>query len=100
VIAIRTSAAGGLVEIAISDNGCGIAPENANKVFDPFFTTKPVGRGTGQGLSIARAAVVTRHGGTLTFESEIGRGSTFFARVPVDGISELGMESQGGAICA
>lgn len=100
VIAIRTSAAGGLVEIAISDNGCGIAPENANKVFDPFFTTKPVGRGTGQGLSIARAAVVTRHGGTLTFESEVGRGSTFFARVPIDGISELVVESQGGAMVA
>jgi two-component system, NtrC family, sensor kinase len=92
VIAIRTSAAHGLVEVAIRDNGCGIAAEHANKVFDPFFTTKEVGRGTGQGLSIARAAVVTRHGGTLSFETEVGRGTTFFVRVPVHGTSESPVE--------
>ena len=85
VIAVRTSAAGGTVEVAISDNGCGIAPQHADKVFDPFYTTKEVGRGTGQGLSIARAAVVTRHGGTLSFETRVGEGTTFFVRVPVDG---------------
>ena len=100
VIAIRTSAARGVVEVAISDNGCGIAPEHANKVFDPFFTTKEVGRGTGQGLSIARAAVVTRHRGTLDFETEVGRGTTFFVRVPVDGISESGMVRPSAADCA
>jgi two-component system NtrC family sensor kinase len=87
MISIRTSAADGIVEIAIGDNGCGIAPDKANKVFEPFFTTKEVGRGTGQGLAIAHAAVVTRHGGTLTFESEVGRGTTFFVRVPIDGIT-------------
>ena len=85
LITVRTSTADRMAEIAISDNGCGIAPENASKVFDPFFTTKPVGRGTGQGLSIAHAAVVTRHGGTLSFETEVGRGTTFFVRVPIDG---------------
>jgi signal transduction histidine kinase len=100
VIAIRTSAANSLVEIAIRDNGCGIAPEHANKVFDPFFTTKEVGRGTGQGLSIARAAVVTRHGGTLSFETQVGRGTTFFVRVPVNGINEAGVECPGAAACA
>ena len=100
VIAIRTSAARGMVEVAISDNGCGIAPEYANKVFDPFFTTKEVGRGTGQGLSIARAAVVTRHGGTLDFETEVGRGTTFFVRIPVDGVGEPGVECPGAADCA
>lgn len=99
VIAIRTSAVNGLVEIAIRDNGTGIAPEHANKIFDPFFTTKEVGRGTGQGLSIARAAVVTRHGGTLSFESEVGRGTTFFVRVPIDGINEAGVECPGAAAC-
>jgi signal transduction histidine kinase len=88
LIAIHTSVAHGVVEVAISDNGCGIAPEYAHKVFDPFFTTKEVGRGSGQGLSIARAAVVTRHGGTLDFESEVGRGTTFFVRVPVEGVTE------------
>jgi two-component system, NtrC family, sensor kinase len=100
VIAIRTSAAHGTVEVAIRDNGCGIAPEHANKVFDPFFTTKEVGRGTGQGLSIARAAVVTRHGGTLSFETEVGSGTTFFVRVPVDGISESAVECPRTADCA
>jgi two-component system NtrC family sensor kinase len=100
VIAIRTSAANSLVEIAIRDNGCGIAPEHANKVFDPFFTTKEVGRGTGQGLSIARAVVVTRHGGTLSFETQVGRGTTFFVRVPVNGINEAGVECPGAAACA
>ena len=97
VIAIRTSAARGMVEVAIGDNGCGIAPEHANKIFDPFFTTKEVGRGTGQGLSIARAAVVTRHGGQLDFETKVGQGTTFFVRVPVDGICELGVERRSAA---
>jgi signal transduction histidine kinase len=97
VIAIRTSAAGGMVEVAVSDNGCGIAPEHANKVFDPFFTTKEVGRGTGQGLAIARAAVVTRHAGTVSFETEVGRGTTFYVRVPVGGISETDVECRRAA---
>lgn len=97
VISIRTAAVHGIVEVAIGDNGCGIAAENVNRVFDPFFTTKEVGRGTGQGLSIARAAVVTRHGGTLSFETEVGRGTTFFVRIPVDGISESSAESSGAA---
>ena len=73
------------IEIHISDNGCGIPPENRDKVFDPFFTTKAVGRGTGQGLSIAYATVVKKHGGSLSFESEVGRGTTFLVRVPQEG---------------
>jgi signal transduction histidine kinase len=99
VIAIRTSVDGDLVEIAIADNGCGIAPDNANKIFDPFFTTKEVGRGTGQGLSIARATVVTRHGGTLSFETGVGRGTTFFVRLPVHGLQSHG-ERRDGVACA
>jgi signal transduction histidine kinase len=90
VIAVRTALDGDLVEIAIGDNGCGVAPEIANKIFDPFFTTKEVGRGTGQGLSIARATVVTRHGGTLSFETGPGRGTTFFVRLPVHGPASEG----------
>jgi two-component system, NtrC family, sensor kinase len=100
VIAIRTSAARDMVEVAVRDNGCGISPEHANKVFDPFFTTKEVGRGTGQGLSIARAAIVTRHGGTLSFETQVGSGTTFFVRIPVDGISESTAECRRAADCA
>jgi signal transduction histidine kinase len=90
VITVRTLVAGELVEIQIGDNGCGIAPQIRNKVFDPFFTTKPVGRGTGQGLSIAYATVVTRHGGSLTLESEVGRGTTFCVRVPREGYNPEG----------
>jgi two-component system NtrC family sensor kinase len=89
-ISIRASATDGTLEVAIGDNGCGIPAEIANKVFDPFFTTKEVGRGTGQGLSIAYGTVVTRHGGTLSFESEVGRGTTFFVRIPIEGVSQPG----------
>jgi len=52
------------------------------KIFEPFFTTKEVGRGTGQGLAIARAIIVDKHQGTLTVDSEVGRGTTFTVRFP------------------
>jgi signal transduction histidine kinase len=84
-ITIRTRADGEHVVISIADTGCGIPPETAERVFEPFFTTKEVGRGTGQGLAIARALVVERHGGTLTFETTPGEGTTFHARLPIDG---------------
>ena len=73
---------GGHVVLSVRDTGTGIAPEIAERVFDPFFTTKDVGQGTGQGLAIARSIVV-RHGGSLSFETELGRGSTFEVRLPV-----------------
>jgi signal transduction histidine kinase len=71
------------VLIAISDTGCGIAPENAKKIFDPFFTTKEVGKGTGLGLAIAYDIVVNKHGGRIDVTSEIGKGSTFTITLPV-----------------
>ena len=71
------------VVISISDTGCGIPENIRDKIFEPFFTTKEVGRGTGQGLAIARNIVVERHAGSLTFETEIGRGTTFHIRLPV-----------------
>jgi signal transduction histidine kinase len=83
-IRVRTVAEGKTVLITISDTGCGIAEGIRTKVFDPFFTTKEVGRGTGQGLAIARSVVVERHKGSLTFESEVGKGTTFYVRLPVD----------------
>jgi len=82
-IGVRTQVEGNTVLVTISDTGCGIPEANRNKVFDPFFTTKEVGRGTGQGLAIARAVVVERHKGTLTFESEAGKGTTFYVRLPI-----------------
>ena len=71
------------VLISITDTGAGIPEEIRAKIFDPFFTTKEVGRGTGQGLAIARSVVMERHKGTLTFESEVGKGTTFHIRLPV-----------------
>lgn len=69
--------------IEIADNGVGIAPEIQNKIFDPFFTTKEVGRGTGQGLMIAHNIIVNKHGGSLTFESEEGKGTIFRVKLPL-----------------
>ena len=83
-IHVRTVSEGDAALIAISDTGCGIPKSNMTKIFDPFFTTKEVGRGTGQGLAIARSVVVDRHKGSLTCESEVGTGTTFFIRLPVD----------------
>jgi signal transduction histidine kinase len=72
------------VLVAIQDNGPGIPEAIRGRIFDPFFTTKEVGRGTGQGLAIARSVVVDRHKGTLTFESEVGQGTKFYVRLPLD----------------
>jgi PAS domain S-box-containing protein len=82
-IRITTRQDGDEVVIAISDTGPGIPEEIRDKIFDPFFTTKEVGKGTGQGLAIARSVVVDKHGGTLSFETEAGKGTTFFIRLPV-----------------
>lgn len=73
----------GEVEVSVSDDGSGIAPEIRERVFDPFFTTQEVGHGTGQGLSICRNVICTKHGGKLWFETEVGRGTTFYFRLPV-----------------
>lgn len=70
------------VLVSISDTGCGIPAAVAGRVFDPFFTTKDVGKGTGQGLAIARTLIVERHSGALTFETEVGAGTTFHVRLP------------------
>lgn len=84
-LGIRTYVDGRDVVIAVSDTGCGIPEANRGRVFDVFFTTKEVGRGTGQGLAIARSIVVDRHHGALTFDSVVGRGTTFYVRLPIDG---------------
>jgi signal transduction histidine kinase/DNA-binding response OmpR family regulator len=71
------------VEIQISDNGCGIDPQNVSKIFDPFFTTKDVGKGTGLGMNIAYN-IVKKHDGTIDVASEVGRGTTFTIRIPAE----------------
>ena len=84
-IRIRTCWEDEWVLLEISDTGPGIPEEIRSKIFDPFFTTKEVGKGTGQGLAIARSVVVDKHAGTIDVESEIGHGATFRIRLPVDG---------------
>jgi signal transduction histidine kinase len=81
-IRVRTHLEGDEVVITISDTGTGIPPEIRDKIFEPFFTTKEVGSGTGQGLALARS-IVEQHGGSISFETEVGRGTTFRIRLPV-----------------
>jgi two-component system, NtrC family, sensor kinase len=98
-IRVRTWQEGDQVVVGISDTGAGIPEEIREKIFEPFFTTKEVGKGTGQGLTLARSVVVERHGGSLTFESEVGKGSTFFVRLPM-GSSGVDGRGEGPAIAA
>ncbi len=81
-IVISTARAQDSAEISISDTGTGIPEDVRSRVFEPFFTTKPVGKGTGQGLALAHTAIVRRHGGKIWFDSEVGKGSTFYIRIP------------------
>jgi PAS domain S-box len=84
-IRIKTSRVGEFAEIAVSDTGGGISEENRDKIFDPFFTTKEVGKGTGQGLAITHA-IVERHHGEIDLHSEVGKGTTFLIRFPLEGL--------------
>jgi signal transduction histidine kinase len=81
-ISVSTKVDGRHVVIAISDTGNGIPEAVRARVFDPFFTTKEVGRGTGQGLSIAHNVIVKGHRGELDFTTDAGNGTTFFVRLP------------------
>jgi len=72
----------GCIEIIISDTGMGISEENLEKIFDPFFTTKETGHGVGLGLAISYG-IIKEHGGTISVESEIGKGTTFIIRLPI-----------------
>lgn len=81
-IRVRTSRSEAEVVIAISDTGGGIPEAIRDRIFDPFFTTKDVGRGSGQGLAIARSVIVDKHHGSLTFDTKLGQGTTFFIRLP------------------
>ena len=82
-LTVRSGVDGEYVEISISDTGMGIPEAVRAKIFDPFFTTKEVGKGTGQGLAIARSVIVNKHSGTLRFETECNKGTTFFIRLPI-----------------
>ncbi|HYE07982.1 MAG TPA: ATP-binding protein [Planctomycetota bacterium] len=82
-IAISTAVRDGMAEIRIADDGVGIREADKGRIFDPFFTTKAIGRGTGQGLYLAHAAIVAKHAGTIACESDRGVGTTFTIRLPL-----------------
>ena len=81
-IAVRTATEKAAVLVEVSDTGNGIPADKINKVFDPFFTTKEVGKGTGQGLSIAYDIITNKHKGTIDVASTVGEGTTFTLRLP------------------
>lgn len=84
-ITLKTWVEGTDAVIAISDTGAGIPPNTQLKIFEPFYTTKDVGRGTGQGLALAHAVVNEKHDGSIGVTSQVGVGTTFTIRLPIDG---------------
>lgn len=82
-ITITTKCVDDGVEVQIQDTGAGIPETVRARIFEPFFTTKEVGKGTGQGLALAHAVIVKKHDGKIWFESEVGKGTTFFLRLPL-----------------
>jgi PAS domain S-box-containing protein len=83
MITITTRLKGDTAEIRVSDTGPGIPESIRSRIFDPFFTTKKVGKGTGQGLAIARSVIVDKHRGTIECETRAGKGTTFVIRLPL-----------------
>lgn len=92
-IKVQTSNCIAWAEIRVQDTGSGIPKSVQSRIFDPFFTTKAIGKGTGQGLAIARSVIVDKHGGSIHFETEEGKGTTFIIRLPSDGraLSTIGV---------
>ena len=82
-IRISTSVHDQWMEIRIADTGGGIPEAVQHRIFDPFFTTKEIGKGTGQGLAIARSVVVDKHQGGISFTTEAGKGTAFVVRLPL-----------------
>src|SRR5690606_23076670 len=78
---------GSKLNVKISDNGCGIKKEDYGKIFTPFFTTKKLGEGTGLGLAITYG-IIKMHRGTINFQSEEGKGTTFTIQIPLKVLNE------------
>jgi two-component system NtrC family sensor kinase len=85
-----------MVEITISDTGCGIPESDLKRIFDPFFSSKEVGKGTGLGLSVSHG-IVQAHGGLIEVESSIGKGSTFRVYLPLEAAGEDGEAAKSGS---
>ncbi|WP_457576027.1 PhnD/SsuA/transferrin family substrate-binding protein [Desulfomarina sp.] len=82
-ITITTRKKDNHVELRIRDTGTGIPQEAQPRIFDPFYTTKKVGKGTGQGLAISHDVITEKHGGSIHFTTEIGKGTEFVIKLPV-----------------
>lgn len=80
---ITTRTMGSELQVTFTDTGTGIPPENMQNIFDPFFTTKEVGEGTGLGLSVSYG-IVKAHGGDIEVDSQMGKGTTFVIKLPLD----------------
>ena len=89
IITISTRRDGEWVEVRVRDNGAGIPEKIRHRIFEPFFTTKEVGRGTGQGLTIAHSVIVKKHAGELRFETETGKGTCFIIRLPLNLLAQI-----------
>ena len=83
VIDVNVSANDGNISVCITDNGVGMDDEVKQHLFDDFFTTKPIGEGTGLGMGITRYIIEEKHGGTLSFSTAEGQGSSFTIFIPV-----------------
>lgn len=84
IIKIQTRLDNDEVEIRVSDSGTGIPKDIRHRIFEPFFTTKSIGKGTGQGLTTCHSIIVKQHGGSITFETEENKGTTFIIRLPIN----------------
>lgn len=81
-ISVKTAFKDNQIEVSIADNGEGMSSEVIQRLYENFFTTKPIGQGTGLGMGITRDIIENKHGGHLTFESEVGKGTCFTFTIP------------------
>jgi signal transduction histidine kinase len=99
-LSVRTRVEQQDLVIEVQDSGVGIPDDIRQRVFEPFFTTKDVGRGTGQGLSVVWTLVVDRHGGSVEFDTEVGTGTTFRVRLPLNANASSASEEAAQAVMA
>ncbi len=87
MLTVKTALHNGMAEISFVDTGRGMSKEHLSKLFTPFFTTKEIGRGTGLGLAISYG-IIQSHNGEIDVESEVGKGSTFRIKLPVEKLDQ------------
>jgi two-component system NtrC family sensor kinase len=85
-LTIKTNVKDGMAEVSLTDTGRGMAKEHLSKLFTPFFTTKEIGKGTGLGLAISYG-IIQSHNGEIEVESEVGKGSTFRIKLPIENLN-------------